>query len=152
MHERLIQVRKEHSDFDKNLVDNFAKRMPKLLNIMIDGELYDNHIGSKEVAMLAEPYITNNKGEHIGFHWDYETVQSALKSYIDLDDAEFYLGDAFVWANVKYGDMAHITSDTGTILKYALSELSDKDFPYYPASERAYCWLKKHIELEEDNK
>ena len=151
MQERLIKVRKENPDFDKKLVDGFAKRMPTLLNIMIDGELYDNHIGSKEVAMLAEPYITNNKGEKIGFHWDYDTVQNAIKSYIDLDETDFYLGDIFVWANVKYGDMSHITTETSTILKYSISELMDKDFPYYPASERAYCWLKKHIELDEEN-
>lgn len=148
MHERLIKVRKENPDFDKKLVDSFARKMPNLLSIMIDGEMYENHIGSKEVAMLAEPYITNNKNEKIGFHWDYETIQSAIKNYVDLDDTEFYLGDIFVWANVKYGDMAHITSDTSTILKYSLSELMDKDFPYYPASQRAYCWLKKHIELD----
>lgn len=148
MHDRLYKVRRENPNFDKEMVDTFAKRMPELLNIMIDGKEYDNHIGTKEVAMLAEPFIENNKGEHIGFHWDYDTVINAVKGYINFENVDFYEGDIFVWANVKYGDMAHITADTSTILRYAISELSDEDFPFYPASQRAYCWLKKHVENE----
>lgn len=149
MHERLKKIRQEQPNFDKKMVDIFAKNMPKLLLVMIDGEEYDKHIGTKEVAMLAKDYITNSKGEHIGFHWSYEEVTNAVKNYIDMEEAEFYPCDIFVWANVKYGDMSHITADTSTILKYAIAELTDPDFPYYPASQRAYCWLKKHVEEEE---
>ena len=151
MYEKLMKTRKEHPDFDKKMVDIFAKKMPELLAIIIEGEDYNKHLGSKDVAMLAGEYITNNKGENIGFHWTYEEVLSAIKGLIDInsEDVEFYPGDIFVWANVKYGDMAHIISDAGIILKYAISELTDPDFPYYPASQRAYCWLKKHIEEKE---
>ena len=43
--------------------------------------------------------------------------------------------------------------DTAKIAKLykvnAISELTDPDFPYYPASQRAYCWLRKHVEEEE---
>jgi len=148
MSERLIKIRQKNPNFDRELVDTFAKKMPDLLSIMIDGKEYENHIGSKEVAMLAEPFIKNNKGEHIGFHWGYDDVITAVKSYINFDDVEFYEGDIYVWSNVKYADMAHITGDTSTILRYAISELTDEDFPFYPASQRAYCWLKKHIENE----
>lgn len=146
MHDKLIKIRQKNPNFDRELVDNFAKKMPELLSIMIDGKEYDCHIGSKEVAMLAEPYITNNKGEHIGFHWSYDDVISAVKSYINFDDVDFYEGDIFVEANVTYGDMAHLTSDTALILKSAISRLTDDDYPFYPASQRAYMWLKKHIE------
>lgn len=149
MYNKLKEIREKSPDFDKKMVDMFAKRMPKLLMVLIDGEKYDNHIGSKEVAMLAEPYIANNKGEHIGFYWDYDKVINAVKNIVDLDDTEFYPCDIFVWANVKYADMQHITSDSSVILKYAISELTDSDFPFYPASERAYYWLKKHIEKDE---
>ena len=149
MHERLKKIRQEQPNFDKKMVDIFAKNMPKLLLVMIDGEEYDKHIGTKEVAMLAKEYITNNKGENIGFHWTYEEVTNAVKNYINMEDVEFYPCDIFVWANVKYGDMSHITVDTATILKYAIAELTDPDFPYYPASQRAYCWLKKHVEEDE---
>lgn len=150
MHERLVKIRKENPEFDKELVNSFAKSMPKLLDILIDGKEYEHHIGTKEVAMLAEPYIKNNKGEHIGFKWDYEDVISTAKSYVDFDKQEFYECDLWVWANVKYGDMSHITTDTSTIIKYAIAELSDPDYPFYPASQRAYCWLKKHIENDEN--
>lgn len=150
MHERLIKIRQENPNFDKKMVDIFAKNMPELLLVMIDGEEYDKHIGTKEVAMLAEKYITNNKGEHIGFKWTYDDVLSVAKSYINIDDAEFYPCDLFVWANVKYGDMSHIINDAGSIIKYTISELTDEDFPFYPASQRAYCWLKKHIENDEE--
>jgi hypothetical protein len=148
MHEKLNKVRKENPNFDRELVNSFAKNMPDLLSILIDGCMYDNHIGSKDVAMLAEQFITDDKGEHIGFRWDYETVINTAKNYIDLNETEFYPTDLWVWANVKYGDMSHITTDTQTIIRYAIAELSDDDFPFYPASQRAYCWLKKHIENE----
>ena len=151
MHSRLKKIREENPNFDKKMVDIFAKNMPDLLLIMIDGEEYDKHIGSKEVAMLAEPYIKNNKGEPIGFHWDYDSVINTVKSYVDLDKEEFKPCDIFVWANVKYGDMAHLVNDAGTILKSAIAELKDPDFPFYPASQRAYCWLKKHIAEEAEN-
>ena len=145
MYERLKKIREENPNFNKKMVDIFAKSMPDLLFVMLDGEDYDNHIGSKEVAMLAEQYIHNAKGEYIGFKWDYDTVIDTVKNYIDLDEAEFYPCDIFVWANVKYGDMGLITSDAGTILKTAIAELTDPDFPFYPASQRAYCWLKSHV-------
>lgn len=149
MNERLYKIRKENPDFDKKLVDMFAKNMPMLLSILIDGDEYDKHIGSREVANIAERYITNNKGEHIGFHWDYDSVISTVKNYVSMDDVDFYPCDIWVWANVKYGDMQHITTETSTIIKYAIAELSDPDYPFYHASHRAYCWLKKHIENEE---
>ena len=150
MTNRLYKTRQNNSNFDKQMVDMFAKRMPKLLDVLIDGMEYDKHIGSKEVAMLSEPYISNNKDEHIGFHWDYDSVINTAKSYVNFDDVDFYPCDLFVWANVKYGDMAHITTDASIIIKYAISELSDTDFPFYPASQRAYCWLKKHVENDEN--
>lgn len=54
-----------------------------------------------------------------------------------------------MWANVKFGDMAHLTNDEQFIINYALAELTDSDFPFYAASQRAYWWLKKHIENAE---
>ena len=151
MYDKLTKIRKENPNFDKKMVDIFADKMPKLLALIIEGEEYNNHIGSKDIAELAGEYIQNNRGEKIGFHWSYDEVLNGIKSYIDIDseDVEFYPGDIFVWANVKYGDMCSITSDSGVILKYAIAELTDPDFPYYPASQRAYYWLKKHIEQEE---
>lgn len=147
--DRLKKIREENPQFDKKMVDIFAKRMPELLLVMIDGEEYENHIGTKEVAMLAEPYIKDHKGNPIGFHWDYDTVVNTAKNLINLDEMEFYEGDIFVWANVKYGDMGHLVGDSTTILKYAMSELTDPDFPYYDSSKRAYCWLKSHIQNSE---
>ena len=153
MYDKLAKIRKENPNFDKKMVDIFARKMPKLLAVIIDGEEYNNHIGTKDVAELAAEYITNNKGENIGFHWSYDEVMSAIKGLVDInsDDVEFYPNDIFVWSNVKYGDLSSITSDAGIILKYAIAELTDPDFPYYPSSQRAYCWLKKHIEEDEKN-
>lgn len=152
MFEKLKRIRQENPNFDKQMVNMFAKSMPKLLAILIDGEKYDNHIGSKDVAKLAEPFITNNKGENIGFKWKYEDVIDVANKYVNLDETEFYPTDLYVWANVKYGDMSHITTDHNTIIEYTISELMDDDFPFYPASQRAFCWLKKHIELSEQEK
>ena len=149
MFEKLKRIRQENPNFDKQLVNIFAKSMPDLLNIMIDGDKYDCHIGSKDVAKLAEQFITNNKGEKIGFHWSYDELMQDVSNFIKIDDMDFYPCDIWVWANVKYGDMQHLADDR-TILKYAISELTDSDFPFYPASQRAYYWLKKHIEKEEE--
>ena len=149
MKERIQKIRTEYPDFDKKMVDMFAKTMPKLMLVMLDGQEYVNHIGSKEVADFAMDYITNNKGELVGKHWTEEQVHSLAKNYINIEDEDFYDCDLYVWANVKYGDFGHIISDSSSIIKIAIAELKDDDFPYFPASERAYRWLKKHIELEE---
>jgi hypothetical protein len=146
MSERLKKIRQEKPNFDKKMVDKFAEKMPELLEVMLDGELYDDHIGDKKTALLAEKFITNNKGENIGFKWDYETIMNIAQSYVNLNQEEFYPTDLWVWANVKYGDMSHIVNDINTIIRYAISELTDEDFPFYEASKRAYYWLKKHIE------
>ena len=152
MFEKLKKIRQENPKFNEQIVDMFAEIMPDLLNIMIDGFKYDCHIASKDVAKLAESYITNNKGEHIGFKWKYEDVVDMAKNYVNLDETEFYPADLYVWANVKYGDMSHITKDPNTIIEYAISELSDDDFPFYPASQRAYQWVKRHVEIGESKK
>lgn len=148
MFERLNKIRKENPKFNEELVDFFAEKMPKLLEIWIESKDYDNHIGTKSVAKLAEPYIKNSKGERIGFKWSYEDVINIVKNYIDLNNSDFYPCDIWVWANVKYGDMGHIISEPDTIIKYAISELMDIDFPFYPASQRAFYWLKKHVEKD----
>lgn len=148
MIERLKQIRKENPNFDKELVNEFANKMENLLLVMIDGKEFDNHIGTKEVAKLAEKFITDNKGVHIGFRWNYDDVINIARNYINLDDAPFYPTDLWVWANVKYGDIGHLITDSQTVIRYAISELTDDDFPFYDASQRAYCWLKKHIENE----
>lgn len=145
MLERLNKVRKENPRFDTELVNYFGNVMPELLEVYIDGFLFDCHIGSKEVARLAEQFIKNNKGENIGFRWSFDEVINAVQNYVNLEETEFYPEDIWVWTNVKYGDMGHIIADTPTILRIALSELTDDDYPFSDASQRAYCWLKKHI-------
>lgn len=151
MSEKLNKIRKQNPHFDEEFVDYFSKIMPKLSEVMFEGCLYDNHIGSKEIAVLAEPYIKNEKDEHIGFKWGYDEVLNFARNFINLSEAPFYPEDLWVWANVKYGDMGHIINDTPTIIRYAISELTDDDFPFYDASQRAYYWLKKHIEKSEQN-
>ena len=151
MHDKLRKIRAEMPEFDKKMVDMFAKNMPDLLMVLIDGEKYNNHIGSKEVAELAKDYITDSKGGYIGFHWSYDEVMNAVKGYVDFEKVDFYPCDLWVWANVKYADMVNIISDSMAILKYAISDLQDPDFPFYPASQRAYCWLKKHVAESERN-
>lgn len=148
MSEKLNKIRKQNPKFNEEFVDYFSEIMPKLSEIMFEGCLYDNHIGTKEVAKLAEKFITDNKGAYIGFRWNYEDVENVARNYINLDEAPFYTTDLWVWANVKYGDIGHLINDSQTIIRYAISELTDEDYPFYDASQRAYCWLKKHIENE----
>lgn len=149
MSEKLNKLRKQNPKFNEEFVNYFSKIMPELSEVMFEGYLYDNHIGTKEVAMLAEQFITDEKGNHIGFYWDYETAIDAAKNFVDLNETEYYPADVWTWLNVKYADFLGTGANTETIIKYALNELSDLDFPFYPASQKAYCWLKKHIELNE---
>ena len=149
MHEKLNKVRQQNPNFDRELVNKFAETMPNLLSILIDGCLYDNHIGSRDTALLAEPYIKNNEGEYIGFYFDYDTIINYIKTQIDLNEMEFYPADIWAWSNVKFGDMQHLTNDEKLIINYALAELMDNDFPFYSASQRAYYWVKKNIENQE---
>ena len=146
MSEKLKKIRKQNPQFNEEFVNYFSKIMPELSEVMFEGYLYDNHIGTKEVAMLAEQFITDEKGNHIGFYWDYDTAIDAAKNFVDLNETEYYPADVWVWLNVKYADFLGTGANTETIIKYALNELSDSDFPFYPASQKAYCWLKKHIE------
>lgn len=146
MSEKLKKIRKQNPQFNEEFVNYFSKIMPELSEVMFEGYLYDNHIGTKEVAMLAEQFITDEKGNHIGFYWDYETAIDAAKNFVDLNETEYYPADVWVWLNVKYADFLGTGANTETIIKYALNELNDLDFPFYPASQKAYCWLKKHIE------
>lgn len=146
MSEKLKKIRKQNPQFNEEFVNYFSKIMPELSEVMFEGYLYDNHIGTKEVAMLAEQFITDEKGNHIGFYWDYETAIDAAKNFVDLNETEYYPADVWVWLNVKYADFLGTGANTETIIKYALNELNDIDFPFYPASQKAYCWLKKHIE------
>ena len=146
---KLYEARRRNQEIDKELVDCFDKLMPKSLDVFIDGLQYGNHIGDKETALLAEPYITNNEGEHIGFHWTYEQVMSAVRNIVDFEKSDFCEADIFLWTNVKYGDMQHITNKEDIIINYAIAELTDDDFPFYPSNERAYRWLKQHVINEE---
>ena len=149
MHERISKIRQENPNFDKKLVDIFAEKMPKLMLLMIEGEEYDCHIGSKEVAELGKEFIVNKKGEHIGFHWECDEVERVANNYIKFSDMDFYEYDLWLWANVKYGEHGHIESDGPSIIKMAIADLCSKNFPYYNPSHIAYKWLKKHIENEE---
>ena len=157
MHEKLNKVRQQNPNFDKELVDSFAKTMPNLLNILIDGCLYDFHIGSKDTALMAEEFIKNSKDEKIGFYFDYDDVLNYTKRKVNLNETEYYPSDIWTWANVKYGDMIDILKGLDKdqkeqiILDYALAELNDPDFPFYSASSRPYFWLKKNIENHESN-
>lgn len=154
MFERLNKVRKENPKFNEEIVNHFAKVMPDLLNVMLDGYLFDNHIGSKEIATLAEQFIVNDKGEQIGFNLDYDTVINIAKHYVDFNETEFYPCDIFTFANIQYGDMKELLDELPLeeqdkdlfIIRYSLSALQDKDFPYFSASSRAYFWLKKNVE------
>lgn len=146
MNERLKKIREKDPTFDRRFIDKFDEKMPELLEIMLDGELYNNHIGEKKTALLAQQFITNDKGENIGFRWDFESVMNIAKSYTDLNNSEFYPEDLWVWANVKYGDMGHLINEPSLIIRYAISELEDEDYPFEEPSQRAYCWLRKHLE------
>lgn len=153
MFEKLKKIRQENPNIDRDFMNTLAKTMPKLLEVMLDGYLYKNHIGTKDVAMLAEPYIKNSENEQIGFKWGFNDVLNYAEKYVDFKDKdiEFTPYDVFVWANVMYGDISDITTDISSIVDHTINDLLDYDYPYYDASHKAYCWLKQHV-INDENK
>jgi hypothetical protein len=153
MHEKLHKARLKNPNIDREFMDEFSEIMPELLDVMLEGKEYDWHIGTQEVAMLAEQFIKNKKGENIGFHWTYEDVINASKNFItDIDKEAFYMTDLWVWANVRYGDLSEQREEVKplAIFEFAVNDLSaDDDYPFYDSSQKAYRWLKKAIENKE---
>ena len=147
--EKYNQLKAENPNIDKEMIETFIEEMPEEAIMLFDKMMYGCHIVDDEIAEKAMNYIKNNKGEVIGQKWKGEDVLKIAKDYIVIDDENFYPLDLIVWSNVKYGDYSHITTEPSYIIRMAISDLKDSDFPYYPSDERAYHWAKEQFKKAE---
>ena len=131
------------SHFDHNLVIEWRDNMPyEFAKKMYEIE-YGKHIWCEEMYKDGLSYITDNKGNEIEL-WNIKDIKEIASEYIDIDDEKFYSYDLYLWANVKKADLKGIEDSASKIIKYAISDLQDKDFPFYPADEKAYRWVEAH--------
>ena len=133
------------SDFNKKLVmewrndmrDSFAKKMYQIR--------YGCHVFDENEYKEGISYITDNKDNKIEL-WSTSDIKKIASNYITIEDEKFKEYDLYLWANIKKGDTYGIESDPVKIIKMAIGDLKDKDFPYFPPEERAYRWLEAHRE------
>ena len=139
----------EDSQFDKKMIDLFRKEMPEEYIEAMKKAKYGEHIIDEDMYKLGLSYITDNDGKKIDL-WSVEDVLKIAKDYIDMDDEEFYDFDLALWSNVKKGDYEKIISEASKIIRIAIADLTDKDY-YCNPSERAYKWVKHHIEKDNED-
>lgn len=133
------------SEFNKKLVmewrkdmrDGFAKKMYQIR--------YGCHIFDEHEYEEGTSYITDNKENKITL-WPIEDIKKIASNYITIEDEKFKEYDLYLWANVKKADVYGIESDPVKIIKMAIADLKDKDYPYFQPEERAYKWLEAHRE------
>lgn len=143
------EMLRENPEFAKELVKEWRDDMPEQYAKKMYQERYGCHITSPEMYEKGLSFITDNKGEKITF-WSVDEVKKIARDYVNLDEQDFYDHDIALWANVKKGDYGSFISDASRIIRIALADLMDADYPHGDASERAYKWVECHIEKEKE--
>lgn len=139
--EKVKHIIEKNKDNMADFVIEMYELYPDEVEKMID-ELYNGcHIHDEQLYEQGLEYIKNVKGEYIDT-WSVEDIKKVASNHIELDKQEFTVYDLALWANVKKGDYGNIETEATKIIKMAIQDLKDKDFPYFEPSERAYRWLK----------
>lgn len=139
------ELKMENPNYDSEMVEHFKEKMPYEFAKMMYHEKYGCHILEEEDYLEGISYITDNKDNKIEM-WKPEDIKKIASNFITIEDEKFKEYDLYLWANVKKADTYGIESDPVKIIKMAIADLKDKDFPYYPPEERAYKWLEAHRE------
>lgn len=144
LREKVKHIIEKNKDNMTDFVVDMYELYPDEVERMID-ELYNGcHIRDKKMYEEGLEFIKNAKGDEID-PWNIEDIKKVASNYIELDEQEFTELDLAMWVNVKKGDYGNLESETTKIIKMAIQDLTDKDFPYFDPSERAYKWVKAHI-------
>ncbi len=141
------ELKKENLNLDNDMVMMFLENMPKEAKETLEIMQYGKHIISKSLYEEALRHIKDKSGNSI-VPWSLQDVMKIASNYINIDDEKFFDYDLALWANVKRGDYGHIEKEPSKIIEIAIADLKDKDFPYYDASERAYCWAEAVTEKQ----
>lgn len=140
-------LKKNNLQIDKDMVMTFFERMPEEAMTVLTEMQYGKHIVNREFYNRAIKYIKDYKGNPINT-WTVSDVMSIADKYINIDDEPYYNYDLAFQANARKGDYGHIVVDSATIIRLAIADLSDKDYIYGEADERAYemakCLIEKH--------
>lgn len=144
------EMKKENMNLDNDMVMTFLKRMPIEAKETLETMRYGKHIVSKTMYDEATKCIKDKYGNPVML-WSVGDVLKIASNYIKVDDEDFFELDLALWANVKKGDYGHIEKEPSKIVEIAISDLTDKDYPYGDPSERAYCWAKAALEEKDDH-
>jgi len=143
------EMLKENPDFAKKLVKEWRDKMPENYAKTMYVEKWGCHITSPEMYEKGLSYITDNKKEKISF-WTIEEVKKIARDYINIDDQDFYDHDLALQSNIKKGDYGSFMTDASKIIRAAIADLTDEDYPWGDPSERAYKWVEAHIKEEQE--
>lgn len=139
------EMKKENMNLDRDMVMTFLQEMPCEAKETLETMRYGKHIVRKSMYEEAVKLIRDNNDNPI-VPWSPNDVLKIAANYINIEDEPFFELDLALWANVKRGDYGHIESEPSKIVRIAISDLCDKDYPHGDPSERAYCWAKSAIE------
>lgn len=140
-------MQKEDPNFAKKLVLQWRDLMPEEFAKVMHLAKWGYHIVSKDLYDKGLKFITNNQGQPID-PWSVEEILKVARNYINIDEEPYYDYDLAMMTNILKGDILPIVKDPEKVVLIAIEFLSDKDFPDYDASERAYRWVECHIKKE----
>ena len=145
------EMMEENPHFAKELIMQFRTEMPEeYIKSMFEAR-YGKHIIDKSYYEQGLKFIKDKDGNPIT-PWTIEEVEKISRDYINnIDDEEFFIYDLAMQANIYKADFSSVISDASKIIRMAILSLKDTDNPFFEdASERAYCWVYKHLCREEE--
>lgn len=144
------ELSKEDPDFAKELIKDWRDKMPNQYIKAMHIAKWGRHIVSKDFYERGLSFINYNNNPIEPFA--IGDILNIAKKYIHIEEEPFYDYDLAMMTNILKGDAYNIISDIEQIVLLAIAFLSDTDYPFGDASERAYNWVECHIKNEEKNK
>ena len=144
------EVKAENPKLDEELISDFMYRMKDIAYNTLMEKKFGCHITNGTQFESAMKYLKDGTGSHVHPKWSYDDVIRIAKSYIDIDQEDFYDWDLATQANIFYYDYGNIESEPSRVIRLAISSLKDADYPFSAPDERAYHWWKAHEEKDKE--
>lgn len=144
------EVKAENPKLDEELISDFMYRMKDIAYNTLMEKKFGCHITNGTQFESAMKYLKDGTGSHVQPKWSYDDVIRIARSYIDIDQEDFYDWDLVTWSNIKYYDYGTIESEPSKIVRIAIADLRDTDQSLCEPSELAYHWWKAHEEKERE--
>lgn len=143
-----LEMSMEDPDFAKKLVKKWRDTMPLQYCKEMQMAKWGSHIISKNFYDTGLQFIKDNNGKPIE-PWTVEDILKVAKNYINIDDEPYYELDLAMQTNILKGDVFPIVKEPEKVVLIAIEFLSDEDYPFSDASERAYKWVECHLDKQQ---